>query len=185
MKNITCSALLTILLATSSYTQAISSVPGGETAIPSDGEDPIIHLGGDGFGGYNPNNNTIYNGTVNAVYYNNCTGSNGVGINAIMRMERKDESSLNISSPSNPYSRDKLWISCGEQINRSISYRARGSDFQLSSVNIQTSYVDNWRTNQRVSTSQNYNNWSLDGTTCRITYTGQNPPNPTISCSKL
>jgi len=142
-----------------------------ENALDIPGEDdsggPIHeHPGQFELGG--PTGNTIINGTVTAIFHNNCNGYNQVGVIAGMQVNGGEGMGLSLNDPDNPYSRDKLWLDCGDKVTRKLDYSARGDDYQLEVIYVQSSYIDNWRTNQRVTTRQNFNNWSLNGSICNI-----------------
>ncbi len=125
-------------------------------------------------------------GKLTAVFYNDCSGDWPIGINAIAHMEMfggvpAGEYTLNI--PAEGWRHDLLWLQCGQRVTKTLTYDTLGSlDYDLGVLRVEGHYVDNWRQNQSVVFGKMYK-IPANGTTCNITYKGNLPPVPEISCS--
>ncbi len=122
-------------------------------------------------------------GTLTAVFHNDCNGYRQVGVNANMLMEG-GRSSFNMNVPQMRRSRNSLWLNCGQKVTKTLNYDIpRRGDYKFQAISSTASYVDEWRNNQRISTVQQYS-WPADSTTCTITYKGWMTSVAEISCSK-
>jgi len=126
-------------------------------------------------------------GTITAIFKNVCSGSRQIGIIANISMGGgygEVGNFLSISHPGQSYSRDKLWLNCGDSVVKTLKYDyPRFGDYQFQGIFSNVSYIDNWRTNKRFSTTMQYN-WAANGTVCTVSYIGYMPPVADISCTK-
>jgi len=178
--------IITLAVTTSSSASAFDTVATGTDepdVVGEEFDDPGTHgLGGSGSGVHLEGQ-----GTITAIFKNVCSGYRQVGINTNISMDGGDgggEDRFSISHPGQQYSRDKLWLDCGDSVIKTVKYDfPRVGDYQFKGISSTVSYRDNFSNHQRFTTPQPYN-WTADGTVCTVSYIGYMPPVADISCSQ-
>ena len=124
-------------------------------------------------------------GTITATFDNDCHGYRQIGINAAVNLVNNmnpigTEYNLNVPEKYNdPWK--KLWLNCGQKVNRTLKYDIKYFDFNIESLLVIVSYRDNMGDNKQDIDGKNYN-FPADGAHCTIRYSGTYPPVEDISC---